>query len=52
MTAQNNAAQAAAQILTHLGYAQAVSMEPGADSRRDRILSIIESALLSNPTRT
>lgn len=44
---ENNAAKAAEQILIYLGYARAVSMEPGADTRRDRIQSIIESALLS-----
>ncbi len=47
MTDQNNAAQAAAQILTYLGFAQAVSMEPAADPRRDHIQALIESALLS-----
>ena len=46
MTNQNNAAQAAAQILTYLGFAQAVSMEPGADRRRDQIQGLIESAML------
>ncbi len=47
MTNPNNAAQAAAQILTYLGFAQAVSMEPAADPRRDHIQALIESALLS-----
>lgn len=47
MSTQNNAAQAAAQILTYLGFAQAVSMEPAADPRRDHIQALIESALLS-----
>lgn len=46
MSTQNNAAQAAAQILTYLGFAQAVSMEPGVDRRRDHIQALIESALL------
>lgn len=44
MTNQNNAAEAAAQILTYLGFAQAVSMEHGADRRRDHIQALIESA--------
>ncbi len=44
MTDQNNAAQAAAKILTYLGFAQAMSVEPGADRRRDHIQSLIESA--------
>lgn len=47
MTDQNKAAQLAAQILTYLGFAQAVSMEPAADPRRDHIQALIESALLS-----
>lgn len=46
MTDQTNAAQAAAQILTYLGFAQAVSMEPGADRRRDQIQGLIECAML------
>ncbi|RSE85537.1 hypothetical protein [Achromobacter denitrificans] len=45
MTDQNNSAHVAGQILTYLGYAQAVSMEPGADSRRDHIQSLINSLL-------
>ncbi|PPA75316.1 hypothetical protein C4E15_14485 [Achromobacter spanius] len=44
---ENNAAQAAGKILTYLGFAQAMSMEPGADRRRDHIQSLIESTLLS-----
>lgn len=44
---ENNAAQAADQILTYLGFAQAVGMEPAADPRRDHIQALIESALLS-----
>ena len=47
MTTPTQTAQAAAQILTYLGFAQAVSMEPGADRRRDHIQALIESALLS-----
>lgn len=47
MTDQNNAAQAAGIILTYLGFAQAMSMEPGVDRRRDHIQSLIESTLLS-----
>lgn len=47
MTDQNNAAQAAARILTHLGFAQAVSMEPGADPRREHIQALIETAFPS-----
>jgi len=46
MTDHTTAAQAAAQILTYLGFAQAVSMEPGVDRRRDHIQTLIESALL------
>jgi hypothetical protein len=44
---ENNAAQAAAKILSYLGFAQAMSMELGVDRRRDHIQSLIESALLS-----
>lgn len=44
---ENNAAQAAGKILTYLGFAQAMSMEPGVDRRRDHIQSLIESTLLS-----
>jgi hypothetical protein len=47
MTDQNNAAQAAGKILTYLGFAQAMGMEPGVDHRRDHIQSLIESTLLS-----
>jgi hypothetical protein len=47
MTDQNNAAQAAGKILTYLGFAQAMGMEPGVDRRRDHIQSLIESTLLS-----
>ncbi|AZS78561.1 hypothetical protein ELS24_08975 [Achromobacter spanius] len=47
MTDQNIAAQAAGKILTYLGFAQAMSMEPGVDRRRDHIQSLIESTLLS-----
>ena len=47
MTDQNNAAQAAGKILTYLGFAQAMSMEPGVDRRRDHIQSLIESTQLS-----
>jgi len=46
MTDHTTAAQAAAQILTYLGFAQAVSMEPGVDPRRDHIQALLESALL------
>lgn len=45
MTHQKNAAQAAAKILTYLGFAQAVSMEPGVDRRRDHIQSLIADAM-------
>jgi len=44
---ENNASQAAGKILTYLGFAQAMSMEPGVDRRRDHIQSLIESTLLS-----
>lgn len=47
MTDHTTTAQAAAQILTYLGFAQEVSMEPGVDRRRDHIQALIESALLS-----
>ncbi|MGN6660852.1 MAG: hypothetical protein ACTHKN_17860 [Achromobacter mucicolens] len=41
----HEAAQTAAKILTYLGFAQAVSMEPGTDRRRDHIQSLIADAL-------
>lgn len=41
----HEAAQTAAKILTYLGFAQAVSMEPGTDRRRDHIQSLIANAL-------
>lgn len=43
--ARQEAAQAAAKILTYLGIAQEVSMEPGTDRRRDHIQSLIDDAL-------
>lgn len=43
--AMQEAAQAAARILTYLGIAQEVSMEPGSDRRRDHIQSLIADAL-------
>lgn len=45
MTPCPTAAELAAKILTYLGFAQAVSMEPGTDGRRDHIQSLIADVL-------